>query len=182
MQNLFNWVVSQKAGIEVKPVPVDINKLINSNINLFSSDAIKKGISVKLITEDKFDFFADIDMMNTIFRNLISNALKFTKKDGSINISYWKNENIVQFEVKDNGVGIPENDQESIFNIDTNKSTPGTENERGTGLGLVLCREFVEQQGGRIWVESEEGKGSNFIFYIPLDLKTKKSKSTLSMI
>jgi len=182
MQNLFNWVVSQKSGIEVKPVPIDIHKLINSNIKLFSSEALKKVITVTLISDSDFEFYADVDMMNTIFRNLISNALKFTNKDGLIKIAYWKNDNIVQFEVEDNGVGISENNQQSIFNIDTNKSTLGTENEKGTGLGLVLCREFVEQQGGRIWVESNKDKGSKFIFYIPLDLNTRNIKASISEI
>jgi PAS domain S-box-containing protein len=182
MQNLFEWVISQKSGIEVKPVLFNISALIGSNIKLFSGDAIKKGITIKLISDNDFEFYADIDMMNTIFRNLISNAIKFTNKDGLIQISYRINEKAVQFEVEDNGIGIPKKDQIRIFNIDTNKSTIGTENEKGTGLGLVLCHEFVEQQGGQIWVESEEGKGSKFIFYIPLDLNIRDTKSDISVV
>jgi len=169
MQNLFEWVVSQKGALQVKLATIHINALILSNIKLFSSDAVKKGIKINLVNEDDTNIIADIDMLNTIFRNLISNALKFTNKDGEIKISYTKTENATQFEVEDNGLGISDKNQQKIFKIGTNKSTAGTDNEKGTGLGLILCREFVELQGGKIWVESELGKGSKFKFYIPLN-------------
>lgn len=168
MQNLFEWVVSQKGELKANILPVKVKGLIETNIKLFSSDSIKKEINLRLKNVDEAEVMGDIDMMNTIFRNLISNALKFTKKGGSVNISFNKINNIGQFEVEDNGVGISENNLKKLFSIGSNKSTEGTENEKGTGLGLVLCREFVEQQGGRIWVESEVGKGSKFYFYLPV--------------
>jgi len=107
-------------------------------------------------------------MMNTVFRNLLSNAIKFTKNEGEIIISYKKQEKSVLFSIKDNGVGISAENQKNLFHIITNKSTDGTNNEKGTGLGLLLCKEFVTLHGGNIWVESELNKGSEFLFTIPI--------------
>jgi signal transduction histidine kinase len=108
---------------------------------------------------------ADKDMISLIIRNLISNAIKFTHKGGKILIDA-KNK-LIEITVKDNGIGIPKEIQSKLFDIDENKSTQGTENETGTGLGLILCKEFVEKHGGEIWVESEVDKGSKFIFTLP---------------
>ena len=169
MQNLFDWVSSQKGTIEPNKVEIDLPGLINSIIKLFASEARKKEIELRLISNSGFKFVSDIDIINTILRNLVSNALKFTENKGHIDISFSKTKDSVQFHIEDNGVGIPKEKQSQLFNVLTNKSTKGTNHEKGTGLGLVLCSEFVEVLGGKIWVESEEKKGSRFSFTVPTD-------------
>jgi signal transduction histidine kinase len=109
-------------------------------------------------------------------RNLISNAIKFTKSGGNLNIVVISDKNQVVISISDNGIGINEEKLKTLFNIASNTTSLGTANEKGSGLGLVLCKEFVEKQGGKIWVESEVGKGSDFKFTLPLyeSLKDKK--------
>jgi signal transduction histidine kinase len=107
-------------------------------------------------------------MINTILRNLLSNAIKFTPENGAITLESNVKSSEVEISVSDTGVGISEEDCKLLFNISTTISTKGTSNETGTGLGLIICKEFVEKQGGKIWVESEPGKGSRFIFTLPL--------------
>jgi signal transduction histidine kinase len=154
-------------GIEIKPVSINGTEFLKSNINLFTGEAIRKNITIQTEISQEIEFYADIDMMNTIMRNLISNALKYTRKGGLIKLSYHLIEGQIEFFVEDNGIGISDQDLTKIFSPGSYKSKPGTENERGTGLGLILCREFVEMQGGKIWVESKVGKGSKFCFSIP---------------
>ena len=107
-------------------------------------------------------------MLKTIFRNLISNATKFTPENGSITINYALSGSQVEVSVADTGIGIPPENLSKLFRIDTNVSTKGTANETGTGLGLILCKEFIGKHNGKIWVESEEGKGSEFKFTLPM--------------
>ncbi len=109
-------------------------------------------------------------MILTVLRNLISNAIKFTNESGKVTIGYKLMDNTVELYVKDNGVGMNKQQIEKLFKIEENVSTPGTNKEKGTGLGLILCKEFVEKHKGRIWVESEEGKGSTFSFTLPVKL------------
>jgi len=114
--------------------------------------------------------YADVNMLTTIIRNLVSNAIKFTPSGGEIVISarqFEKEPNFVYISVKDSGVGISEENQSKLFKIDKSFTTLGTHQERGTGLGLILVKEFVEKHGGKIWVESELGKGSVFSFTLP---------------
>ena len=109
-------------------------------------------------------------MLSTIIRNILFNAIKFTKRGGKIQIlTSIYNDVAAHIKIKDNGVGIPKDKLETLFKIDEASSTKGTENEKGTGLGLVLCKEFVARNGGKIWVESEFGKGSTFHFTIPIE-------------
>jgi signal transduction histidine kinase len=168
MQNLFEWVRSQKKELVAKPSSFDVIGLIHSNIKLFSSEAVKKEIRINFKPEQEINLYTDIDIINTIFRNLISNALKFTNKGGEITISYQLGDNKIIFKVKDNGIGIPKENLKTLFSLKTSKSTTGTFNEKGTGLGLLLCREFVQLIGGTMHVESEEGKGSEFSFSLPM--------------
>ena len=107
-------------------------------------------------------------MIKTVLRNLVSNALKFTKPEGRVKIETKSIGNNVLFEVSDTGLGIESKHLSKLFRIDSNLSEIGTAGEKGTGLGLILCKEFVEKHGGKIWVESELGKGSNFKFTLPL--------------
>jgi signal transduction histidine kinase len=137
-----------------------------SNLQL---PAINKEIKMSnLVNEDIF-VFADKNMINTILRNILSNALKFTFKSGKVIISTIKTTEEIIVSVKDDGIGIPKDKIESLFSIEVKNSMPGTENEQGTGLGLKLSKEFVEKLGGRIWVESNGDQGSEFKFTIPMN-------------
>jgi signal transduction histidine kinase len=128
--------------------------------------AQEKGIELIHDIENDIWIFADFYMINTVIRNLISNALKFTPKNGRIEVGAYLDENVNIF-VKDDGVGMSKSAQEKIFRIDQHHSTLGTENEQGTGLGLILCKELIEKNNGSIKVESEEGKGATFLISIP---------------
>jgi len=167
MQNLFDWVSGQRGTIKVNRAKINLPGLINSIVKLFSSEANKKDISLKLISTDEIEFYTDIDILNTIFRNLVSNALKFTNKGGEVSISYQRTDEGIKFNITDTGVGMSKEKQTELFNVHTNKSSLGTEHEKGTGLGLVLCKEFTELLNGKIWVESEPEQGSCFSFFIP---------------
>ncbi len=173
LDNLLLWAQTQRKRIEFYPVSIDIHEVVQEVIQLYSYKAEKKRISVILNIEENIQAKADKNMFETIIRNLIANSLKFTPKDGKLSIKtskYSKDYMIIQ--VKDSGIGIVKEKIPKLFNIVDNPSTIGIDNERGTGLGLVLCKEFVEINGGKIWVESEPGKGTNFYFTLPLaDLK-----------
>jgi len=173
LENLLQWSRSQRNSIDFKPANHNIYLLLSDIIILLNNMAEKKSITIiNNLPEDKF-VFADKDMFETVLRNLITNAIKFTKKGGIIEIDaalslYQKTDSkIVELYVKDNGVGMNKEKQNNLFTISKNISTHGTENESGTGLGLLLCKEFVEKHEGNIWVESEEEKGSTFYFTIP---------------
>jgi two-component system, sensor histidine kinase and response regulator len=129
-----------------------------------------KNIKVNNLLPDKVFVHADTNMVRTILRNLITNAVKFTHKNGSIEISAKTVEQSLEISISDSGIGMDEATISKLFKIDSNLTTRGTENEKGTGLGLFLCKEFVEKHGGRIWCESRKGAGSIFRFTLPLDL------------
>ena len=129
--------------------------------------AKQKSIELTIELSSKVIVFGDKYMISTIMRNLVSNALKFTNPGGKIVVSAERKPDEILFSVADNGVGMKESALEKMFRIDVGSSTKGTNNEGGTGLGLILCKEFVEKHGGKIWAESEIGKGSTFFFSIP---------------
>jgi signal transduction histidine kinase len=112
--------------------------------------------------------YADRNMIKTILRNLISNSIKFTHRNGRVEIKAFIAGSFTQIEVTDNGIGMPKEIIEKLFRIDANIVAYGTENEKGTGLGLFICKDFTERHGGKIWAESEEGNGSSFKFILPL--------------
>lgn len=168
LENLLDWAMSQTGRIEFKPEIISLENLIIDIINITASNSLPKKIKVSYEITDNIDIFADRNMINTILRNLVNNAIKYTHKTGTVKIVATNDENYVLISVIDNGVGIKPEEIEKLFNLSDKTSTPGTENEKGTGLGLLLCKEFVEKHGGKIWVESEFGKGSNFRFSIPL--------------
>ncbi len=166
LKNLMDWSRSQTGRMEFNPEFFEMNNLINETVEFFRDIARQKSIVIKQALSQNLPIFADIDMINTILRNLISNAIKYTSPGGEILISTIENQNEISVSVSDNGVGIPAGIIKKLFQIDQNISTSGTQNEQGTGLGLILCREFIEKHGGKIWVESEEGKGFVFSFVI----------------
>ena len=160
LENLLTWSRSQSGNVSYLPEKVYLRILLFETINILQTQADKKNISI-----------SDRNMIATVFRNLISNAIKYTHKNGSIVISskIQQENNFIEISVMDTGVGIPKDKIDDLFRLDKDMLSKGTENESGTGLGLVLCKEFVEKHGGKIWVKSEVNKGSNFIFTLPIN-------------
>ena len=172
LENLLLWSHSQRGAIAFNPFTENLYLLYLETYELLYRSAKNK--SIKLINKipENINVFADKSMILTVLRNLISNAIKFTPEGGTVQIGV-KTRHVVETRhslslteiyVKDNGVGIPKESIEQLFEISENVSTSGTDGEKGTGLGLIICKEFVEEHGGAIWVESEEDKGSTFIF------------------
>jgi len=168
LDNLLDWVNLQTCKTIYKPEEQPLQPIILDTLKLLDSSAKIKNISLNLIQSSDIKVYADINMLQTIIRNLISNAIKFTNKGGKVDINVASNQTHVEITVSDNGIGMNEEMRNKLFNTNSNISTLGTANERGSGLGLILCKEFVEKQGGEIWIMSEEGKGSDFKFTIPL--------------
>jgi signal transduction histidine kinase len=169
LDNLLNWAKAQTGQIRYKPQKTILSVIIREILEVSNSIAKLKSITLNYIHADEIEVYADLDMLKTILRNLISNAIKYTHSDGKIDVSAIQNQNNIDITVSDNGVGMSEETRNKLFNIDTNITTKGTQNEKGSGLGLMLCKEFVERHGGLIWVDSELGKGSVFVFSLPLD-------------
>ena len=168
LENLLQWAKSQRGELEFNAVQFDLHQLVQSNLIIFKLKAADKSISLSTDIKPNTEAYGDINMVSTILRNLISNALKFTEINGNITISADIQDEFVFLKVKDSGIGISKENQEKLFKLDCNYTTIGTADETGSGLGLILCKEFAERNGGDIWVESEENKGSEFI----LTLKT----------
>lgn len=168
LQNLLTWSMAQMNGITYSPENLSLNSLISESVLLLENSANKKEISLVIDESKDVWGFVDKNMMLTVLRNLISNAIKFTKNNGTIKIGVKQhnNQNITVY-VQDNGIGISKDHIGKLFRIDQKMTAFGTDNETGTGLGLILCKEFVEKHGGIIWVESEPGTGSVFSFTIP---------------
>ena len=170
-ENLLEWSKTQTDNITLHLETYDINFLLSDPILYIESSAKEKNIEVVNTVNTMFTLFVDIDMLKTVLRNLNSNAVKFTPKGGKITIGAWQTETETFFSVKDTGIGMSNEKQKILFDITKKTNTLGTNREGGTGLGLILCKEFVEKHGGKLWVESTVNKGSKFIFNIPKDLK-----------
>jgi len=168
-KNLLDWSRSQRNRIEVSPELFDISKLLNEHITVVESRAEAKNINISVESKDELTVYADKTLISTALNNLLSNAIKFTGEGGTIKLNASKKENKALVSVKDNGVGIPGEKLPGLFGQDYTESTRGTNNEKGTGLGLMICKEFVEKNKGHIWVESGEGEGSTFFFSLPLN-------------
>lgn len=166
MDNLLQWAKSQMQGEVVRPEKAAVKSLVQLSTDLLQPEFNKKGISLKTNVPDDCEVYADPAMTLTVIRNLVSNALKFTLPGGQVEIGAVPDKKKVSITVKDTGVGISPKSLEQIFTLQS-VTTSGTREEKGTGIGLVLCREFVEKNGGFIEVESEEGKGSIFRFTLP---------------
>lgn len=170
LENLLMWSRSQRKSIPYAPQIYHCKDLINNIFTEMRHLAAAKNIEIKPQGPiDNFSIFADKEMFKTIFRNLISNAIKYTNFGGEITIGCGKiTDNFCEFFVQDNGVGISNDILPKLFKIDQHVTTDGTNKEKGTGLGLVLCKDFVNRHGGNIWVESKENEGSTFYFTIPI--------------
>ena len=171
LEDLLTWSRSQRDVIELKPEVFDLEEYLEINTSLYRQLADKKKIIIRKELTANVRIKADRKTSNTVLRNLLSNALKFTRQEGTITlrggIVSVDGNCYVEISVEDNGVGISEDRIGQLFRVEADISTRGTDNERGTGFGLVLCKEFVEKNGGRIEVKSEEGKGSAFSFTLP---------------
>lgn len=172
LENLLVWARVQRGLIDFKPQPENLYLLLQESIDLTKMAAKAKSIKIKTEIPNNIFISADRYMFDTIVRNLMSNAIKFTPQKGEISIiaDLIKDDmgnNFVEIQVKDNGVGIPEENQYKLFDIGEKISTIGTVNEKGTGLGLNICKDFIKLHGGNIWFKSEVEVGSNFYFTLP---------------
>lgn len=169
IENLLEWARLQSEKIVVEKEVFPTRKLISECLNILHPVAAKKDIKL-LIDNESPTLFAhgDTNMIKTVLRNLLSNAIKFTPRGGEITISVNIRETSALFAIADNGVGIPADKLSRIFDIEKSKSTTGTEKEEGSGLGLVLCKEFIQKNAGAIWVESTINQGTTFYFTVPL--------------
>jgi PAS domain S-box-containing protein len=168
LENLLDWSRLQTGKINPVPEMIDLSLLTLENISVLKSMADNKQIKLNSSIEFNTRAYADANMVHTVLRNLVSNAIKFTPPGGEVKITAVENKKMAELCISDNGIGISEDRKGLLFQIDEKLSTSGTANETGTGLGLLLCKEMIERQGGHIWVESKEGKGSSFYFTLPL--------------
>ena len=169
LENLLHWSRSQTGKIPLNLVELAISSLVDSNIELLKVNAEEKNIMIINMIKPELKLKADKDMISLVFRNLLSNAVKFTPDGGKVIVSAEQKNDNIEFVVEDNGLGISKEDANKLFRIDTQYSNPGTRKEAGTGLGLILCKEFIQKHKGAIGVESEQGKGSKFIFTLPIN-------------
>lgn len=172
LENLLEWARSQTGGINFKPAKLKLNDVVSGILETSKDLARKKEIELTS-TIDSEVIFADRNMVLLIIRNLVSNAIKFTPKGGKVKIESEDREDSVKISVTDTGVGIESEKANQLFLIDNKISTPGTENEQGNGLGLILCKEFTERNNGNIGIESEPGKGTTVWFSLPKNGKGK---------
>lgn len=172
LENLLEWSRLQRGITQVQPENIDVAEKMDKLQTIFSETAKAKNIFLRTNAEKDLKVFADRMMLDSTLRNLISNSIKFTKSGGSVEVDARKAEgkNEVLFTVKDSGIGMNALLQSKLFRINENVSRPGTAGESSSGLGLLLCKEFVEKNGGRIWVASEAGKGSTFSFSMPSEI------------
>jgi signal transduction histidine kinase len=167
MNNLLDWTVLQMDKMNLQAGTVPLHAIVDENIELLGSIQSKKIKMINSVPENAIGY-ADSNTINLVIRNLMTNAIKFTNDGGEIAVSAERSGNEWIVSVRDNGIGMNADIQKKLFDKINPYSTRGTANEKGTGLGLILCKEFVEKNGGRIWVESEEGKGSTFWFTLPM--------------
>ena len=165
LENLLEWSRLRRGGMDFIPVKLNLKKNIALSTNVLSEAARKKGIEIELSVPDELEVIADSHMFEAVMRNLVSNAIKFTSSGGKVNVeAVYKDDHSIEIKIRDSGIGMAPELLTRLFQINEKTSRPGTEGEPSTGLGLLLCKEFIEKHGGNIWVESEVGKGSTFSF------------------
>ena len=168
LENLLEWSMTQTGKLEFSTQKMIMNEIIKDSISIFKTQATNKNVDLQCKINGILEAEIDKNLISSVLRNLLSNAIKFTPKNGKVVIHAHKVLDNVEISVKDSGIGIPEDIGNKIFRIDVKYTREGTEQEKGTGLGLLLCKEFIEKHGGKIWVESKLGEGSEFKFTIPL--------------
>jgi signal transduction histidine kinase len=168
LENLLEWSRLKRGLMDFNPQRIMIKQLITQSIEVLKESARKKNISLHLSFSEDLEIFADLHMLEAVFRNLVSNAIKFTPVGGEVIISASETENhLIKINVTDTGIGMTPEMISKLFHISEKISRQGTEGEPSTGLGLLLCKEFIEKHNGRISVTSEQGNGSTFTITIP---------------
>lgn len=167
LENLLEWSRLQRNVTRLDKQRHPLKRIVSMSLNTLMENALKKEITINIVIDEAIVVFADDKMMQSVFRNLISNAIKFTPRGGSVTITANRHNGGALVVVSDTGVGIKPAVLPKLFRIDENVSSAGTEGEPSTGLGLILCAEFILKHNGKIWVESSEGKGSKFFVFIP---------------
>lgn len=183
LNNLLQWSLSQLDGITIKPEAIVVKKELLSIANLYQNNALAKEIELSIDCPPNLQIWADRDSLRLILRNLLNNAIKFTPQNGLIVLKACippqQDSNIVEIQVKDNGIGIPKEKLNQLFDLGTKKSTRGTANEKGTGLGIILCQDFAQRNQGQITIESEVNQGTTCKVTLPL-AQTKAENEVLS--
>ena len=167
LENLLEWSNIQTGHMKLKPEEIILNTIVSNTVQQLLNTAIVKDIILHYNIKDSIRVYADKNMLNTVFRNLINNSIKFTEAKGRVTISAEERKDEVLVSIEDTGVGMSKEKLDKLFKIDERLESEGTSNEKGSSLGLILCKEFISANGGKIWVESEVGKGSKFSFTIP---------------
>jgi len=167
LENLLLWARSQSNNISFKPVNLELRAMIVKNISLIESNIDKKNISMEINCDDNVSIFADEQMLNSVLRNLIFNAVKFTGYDGKVSVTASKQNGTTIISVSDTGLGMEDYTLNNLFKLDKKVVIRGTDGETGSGLGLILTKEFLERHNGKITVESQVKKGSTFTISLP---------------
>jgi signal transduction histidine kinase len=164
LENLLDWARMQQGRIPFEPQKILLNSIVNAEFEGLKNSADQKNIELNNYINQNLIITADENMISTVLRNLVSNAIKFAPNGGVVKVEASVEDDNVKISVSDTGIGIKPETIRKLFKIETSFTTRGTENEKGTGLGLLLCKEFIEKHGGKVWVESAVGKGSCFNF------------------
>lgn len=167
LENLLEWSVAQTGSLPFQPECFDIAVLVNNCFAFIRLEAEKKELTLVSEIKEQTMVYADKNMITTILNNLLTNAVKFMDRPGMIKVTGSTNGNRQEITIKDEGIGMTAEDLQKLFRIDVNTSRIGKSKEKGTGLGLILCKEFIEKNGGKIYAISEPGKGSAFAFSLP---------------
>jgi signal transduction histidine kinase len=167
LQNLLDWSKAQTGNLKVNPLSFELKRIIDNSTGLLRSMAENKQINIRTNFDAEIRLYADPLMIETVIRNLLNNAIKFTPEKGNIEISAFQFENLIKISIKDSGIGLSNEDVLNLFKIDSKVKRKGTNQEDGSGLGLILCKEFVEMNDGLISVISHPGEGSTFILTLP---------------
>lgn len=171
IENLLEWSRSQSGNIDYNPEKTDLMPMVTEIFKVFEIHADKKGVNMVSDIPEDVSIYADRNLLSTILRNLISNAVKYTLNGGQVRVFCEQNSNEISISVEDTGIGMSEKQLDNLFRLDSNVTMPGTSEEKGTGLGLILCREFVDLHQGKIWASSKPKEGSIFSFTLPLKVK-----------
>ena len=171
IENLLEWSQSQSGNIDYNPERTDLMPMVTEIFKVFEIHADKKGVNMVSEIPEDVSVYADRNLLSTILRNLINNAVKFTPNGGQVRIFCEQSKSEITIFVEDTGIGMSETQMDNLFRLDSNITMPGTSEEKGTGLGLILCKEFVDMHKGKIWASSKPKEGSTFSFTLPLKVK-----------